>query len=94
MCLVVISGVNPQQTPPPFTRTTKFNDLSEQIQKTLESIEYDLFPSALELLSCTHTHAYSTHIQGRIQICSDLKARSLNEEPTRGAELIRKVHNV
>ena len=46
------------------------------------------------LPSGTHIYVCSTHIQGRIQISNDLKARSLDEAPTKGAELIRKVHNV
>jgi len=37
------SSAAQQQAPPPFTKTTKYNDLPEQAQKMFESIEYVAF---------------------------------------------------
>ncbi|TDL25702.1 hypothetical protein BD410DRAFT_887534 [Rickenella mellea] len=57
-----------------FTRTTKFNDLPEDVRKKLEAID--------------------THIQGRVQICTELKQHKLGDEPVKGSEQIRSVHKV
>ncbi|KZP31766.1 hypothetical protein FIBSPDRAFT_724031, partial [Athelia psychrophila] len=57
---------------PLFTRSTKFNDLPDQVKKSFEDIE--------------------AHIQGRLQVSSDLKQRKLGDEPTKGQELIYGVH--
>ncbi|KAF8150710.1 hypothetical protein B0H34DRAFT_729934 [Crassisporium funariophilum] len=61
-----------QYGPPPFTKSTKFNDLPDDIKRVLENID--------------------AHIQGRIQISKDLQQRKLGEEPTKGHEAIRKLH--
>ncbi|KAI0091102.1 hypothetical protein BDY19DRAFT_991682 [Irpex rosettiformis] len=67
------SGLMTQTVGPPlFIKSTKFNDLPEDVKKVLENID--------------------THIQGRIQISSDLKQRKLGEEATKGQELLRTVH--
>ena len=36
----------------------------------------------------------SAHIQGRVQISTELKPNKLGDEPTKGAEQIRSVHKV
>jgi len=57
---------------PPFTKSTRFNDLPDAAKKVLEEID--------------------AHIQGRIQICDNLKQRKLGDEASKGKELIRDVH--
>ncbi|THH15563.1 hypothetical protein EW146_g4935 [Bondarzewia mesenterica] len=71
------SALQPAQTfqpagPPLFTKSTKFNDLPENLKKTFEEIE--------------------SHIQGRVQIVSDLKQRKVGDEAMKGQDLIRGVH--
>ncbi|KAI0359738.1 hypothetical protein OH77DRAFT_1419043 [Trametes cingulata] len=63
-----------QQQPgaPQFTKSTKFNDLPDDVKKTFENID--------------------SFIQGRIQICNDLKQRKLGDEALKGQEEIRSVH--
>ncbi|ETW83407.1 hypothetical protein HETIRDRAFT_157916 [Heterobasidion irregulare TC 32-1] len=58
--------------PPPFIRSTKFNDLPDYLKKTFEEIE--------------------AHIQGRVQIATDLKQRKVGDEAAKGQDLIRSVH--
>ena len=50
-----------------------------------------VFPS---LLANVHFFALSSHIQGRVQISTELKQRKLGEEPQKGSEEIRAVHKV
>ncbi|KAL5526473.1 NUP49 [Sanghuangporus sanghuang] len=57
---------------PLFTKTTKFNDLPEDVRKKFEQID--------------------AHIQGRVQISTELKQHKLGDEPQKGAEQIRIVH--
>ncbi|KAL5504237.1 NUP49 [Sanghuangporus vaninii] len=57
---------------PLFTKTTKFNDLPEDVRKKFEQID--------------------AHIQGRVQISTELKQHKLGDEPRKGAEQIRIVH--
>ncbi|KAL5525678.1 hypothetical protein ACEPAG_7014 [Sanghuangporus baumii] len=57
---------------PLFTKTTKFNDLPEDVRKQFEQID--------------------AHIQGRVQISTELKQHKLGDEPQKGAEQIRIVH--
>ncbi|KAI0775097.1 hypothetical protein BD413DRAFT_603096 [Trametes elegans] len=64
-----------QQQPqgaPLFTKSTKFNDLPDELKKTFENID--------------------SFIQGRVQICNDLKQRKLGDEALKGQEEIRSVH--
>ncbi|KAI0636043.1 hypothetical protein C8Q77DRAFT_1155762 [Trametes polyzona] len=63
-----------QQQPgtPLFTKSTKFNDLPDELKKTFENID--------------------SFIQGRVQICNDLKQRKLGDEAIKGQEEIRSVH--
>ena len=39
-------------------------------------------------------HFFRTHIQGRVQISTEIKQRKLGEEPTKSQELIHGVHKV
>ncbi|KAI0707238.1 hypothetical protein C8Q76DRAFT_800580 [Earliella scabrosa] len=57
---------------PLFTKSTKFNDLPDELRKTFENID--------------------SMIQGRVQICNDLKQRKLGDEALKGQEEIRNVH--
>ncbi|THH32223.1 hypothetical protein EUX98_g1930 [Antrodiella citrinella] len=57
---------------PPFTKSTRFNDLPDMVKRVLEDID--------------------TYIQGRIQICNNLKQMKLGDEASKGKELIRDVH--
>ncbi|KAI0367991.1 hypothetical protein BV20DRAFT_1037367 [Pilatotrama ljubarskyi] len=63
-----------QQQPgaPLFTKSTKFNDLPDEVKRTFENID--------------------SFIQGRVQICNDLKQRKLGDEAIKGQEEIRNVH--
>ncbi|KAI0671852.1 hypothetical protein C8Q78DRAFT_801553 [Trametes maxima] len=64
--------VQQQQAAPLFTKSTKFNDLPDEVKKTLENVD--------------------SFIQGRVQICNDLKQRELGDEAIKGQEEIRSVH--
>ncbi|OSC96884.1 hypothetical protein PYCCODRAFT_1472268 [Trametes coccinea BRFM310] len=64
--------VQQPQGAPLFTKSTKFNDLSDEAKKVFENID--------------------SAIQGKVQICNDLKQRKLGEEPLKGQEEIRNVH--
>ncbi|KAI0648995.1 hypothetical protein C8Q79DRAFT_1007575 [Trametes meyenii] len=61
--------VQQQQAAPLFTKSTKFNDLPDEVKKTLENVD--------------------SFIQGRVQICNDLKQRKLGDEAIKGQEEIR-----
>ncbi|KAG2104311.1 uncharacterized protein F5147DRAFT_807643 [Suillus discolor] len=60
-----------------FSKSTKFNDLPDDIKRTLK-------------LSRLTSH--SSHIQGCIQISNELKQRKMGEEAIKGQELIRELH--
>jgi len=74
-----------------FTKTTKFNDLPNEIRKVLEDIEYVVGADSTVILIL---RAHSSHIQGQLQISKELKQRKLGEESTKGHELIRDLHKV
>ncbi|KAL1949609.1 hypothetical protein VTO73DRAFT_8490 [Trametes versicolor] len=61
-----------QQSAPLFTKSTKFNDLPDELKRTFENID--------------------SFVQGRVQICNDLKQRKLGDEAIKGQEEIRNVH--
>ena len=68
--------------PPPFTKSTKFNDLPDDIKKSVgeyrvrASFDFDYFYLIMIILS--------SYIQGRVQICKDLQQRKLGDQPTKG----------
>ncbi|SRR6266702_1333239 len=76
---------------PLFSKSTKFNDLPENVKKTFEDIEYAAFLLPFYLMSSILVRA---HIQGRLQISKDLKQRQVGEEATKGQDLIRSMHKV
>jgi nucleoporin p58/p45 len=82
------SAAQPGQ--PLFTKSTKLNDLPDNVKKTFEDIEYVRYHRHLAtlILGCR------AHIQGRVQISKDLKQRKVGEEATKGQDLIRKTHKV
>ena len=75
---------------PLFAKSTKFNDLPDNVKKTFEDIEY--------ASQCCDRYtiliSFRAHIQGRVQISKDLKQRKVGEEATKGQDLIRKAHKV
>jgi nucleoporin p58/p45 len=75
---------------PPFTKSTKFNDLPDNVKKTFEDIEYVKYRCYFATLK----RGFRAHIQGRVQISKDLKQRKVGEEATKGQDLIRKTHKV
>lgn len=75
---------------PPFTKSTKFNDLPDNVKKTFEDIEYVKYRRQFATLKL----GFRAHIQGRVQISKDLKQRKVGEEATKGQDLIRKTHKV
>jgi nucleoporin p58/p45 len=75
---------------PPFTKSTKFNDLPDILKKTFEDIEYVKYRCYFATLKLR----FRAHIQGRVQISKDLKQRKVGEEATKGQDLIRKTHKV
>lgn len=75
---------------PLFTKSTKFNDLPDNVKKTFEDIEY----ASQYCDRTTILISFRTHIQGRVQISKDLKQRKVGEEATKGQDLIRKTHKV
>lgn len=79
-----------QPTQPPFTKSTKFNDLPDNVKKTFEDIEYVRYHCRFVTLM----FGFRAHIQGRVQISKDLKQRKVGEEATKGQDLIRKTHKV
>jgi nucleoporin p58/p45 len=79
-----------QSTQPPFTKSTKFNDLPDNVKKTFEDIEYVRYRCRFVTLM----FGFRAHIQGRVQISKDLKQRKVGEEATKGQDLIRKTHKV
>lgn len=78
------------QPQPPFTKSTKFNDLPDNVKKTFEDIEYVRYHCHFVTLM----FGCRAHIQGRVQISKDLKQRKVGEEATKGQDLIRKTHKV
>jgi len=85
---------NPQLVAQPgqplFTKSTKFNDLPDNVKKTFEDIEYVKYRCYFATLELV----FRAHIQGRVQISKDLKQRKVGEEATRGQDLIRRTHKV
>ena len=75
-----------------FTKSTKFNDLPDNVKKTFEDIEYVKYQYRCYL--ATLQLGFRAHIQGRVQISKDLKQRKVGEEATKGQDLIRKTHKV
>ncbi len=77
---------------PLFTKSTKFNDLPDNVKRTFEDIEYVRYRCYFATLIIQV--GFRAHIQGRVQISKDLKQRKVGEEATRGQDLIRKTHKV
>jgi nucleoporin p58/p45 len=74
----------------PFTKSTKFNDLPDNVKKTFEDIETLNIVAILPHFKL----GFRAHVQGRVQISKDLKQRKVGEEATKGQDLIRKTHKV
>ena len=62
------------------------------MKKTFEDIEYVSFIARTYQVSDLHIR--SAFIQGRVQICNDLKQRKLGDEALKGQEEIRNVQKV
>ena len=91
-CMMMTSTpqVVAQPGQPLFTKSTKFNDLPDNVKKTFEDIEYVNYRCYIATLK----FGFRAHIQGRVQISKDLKQRKVGEEATKGQDLIRKTHKV
>ena len=74
-----------------LTKTTKFNDLPEDVKRDLEGLEY-VFATGHDTLRTKKVT--SSVIQSQIQISKELHQRKLGEEPLKGYELIKSVHKV
>ena len=90
MMMISTQQSTAQPGQPLFTKSTKFNDLPDNVKKTFEDIEYVRY----RCLLVTLIFGFRAHIQGRVQISKDLKQRKVGEEATKGQDLIRKTHKV
>jgi len=74
----------------PFTKSTKFNDLPDNLKKIFEEIEY----VAIMGLSDIINYVFRSHIQGRVSISNELKQRKVGDEAIKGQDSIRAIHKV
>lgn len=90
-CILLSATTTQPALTPLFSKTTKFNDLPDELKRIFETVEC-VFSNDPRFLPTEVGR--STYIQGRIQISNDLKQRKVGEEATKGQDLIRSVHKV